>query len=151
MKRYRESMLDNAQSLDQFIGLFTDKDVANYNLDVTREALLKLAKDIVEQEEDNKALGLSKEELAFYHAISKPENISDFYTDEELIKFTQDLTETIGNEMTPDWMMRESGRANMRRKVKRLLSKYKYPRDERDKIIDLIIEQAEYYDGMMGA
>jgi len=42
-------MLDNAQSLDQFIGLFTDKDVANYNLDVTREALLKLAKDIVEQ------------------------------------------------------------------------------------------------------
>jgi len=59
---------------------------------------LKLAKDIVEQEEDNKALGLSKEELAFYHAISKPENISDFYTDEELIKFTQDLTETIGNE-----------------------------------------------------
>jgi len=53
--------------------------------------------------------------------------------------------------MTPDWMMRESGRANMRRKVKRLLSKYQYPRDERDKIMELIIEQAEYYDGMMGA
>ena len=52
--------------------------------------------------------------------------------------------------MTPDWMMRESGKANMRRTVKRILAKYKYPRDERDKIIELIVEQAEYFDGVVG-
>lgn len=150
MKRYRASMLDNAESLDQFIGLVSEG-AGNYNLNVTRQSLLKLAKDIIDQDEENKALGLSKEELAFYHAISKPDDISDFYTNEELIKFTQDLTETIGNEMTPDWMMRESGRANMRRTIKRLLNKYNYPNDQREKIIDLIIEQAEHYDGFVGA
>ena len=85
MKRYRASMLDNAESLDQFIGLVSEG-AGNYNLNVTRQSLLKLAKDIIDQDEENKALGLSKEELAFYHAISKPDDISDFYTNEELIK-----------------------------------------------------------------
>lgn len=150
MKRYRESMLDNAESLDQFLGLI-DGAAEPYQLTSVRESLLNLAQDIVKLDEENQALGLSKKELAFYHAISKPENISDFYTNEELIKFTQELTETIGKEMTPDWMMRESGRANMRRTVKRLLSKFNYPPDERNKIIKLIVEQAEFYGGIEGA
>lgn len=47
-------------------------------------------------------------------------------------------------------MMRESGRANMRRTIKRLLAKYKYPQDYRSKIIDLIVEQAEYIDEVVG-
>lgn len=104
---------------------------------------------IVKLEEENKNLGLSREELAFYHAISKPENIEEFYTNEELIAFTQELTETISKEMTSDWMMRESGRANMRRTIKHLLERHKYPADSRDKIIDLLVEQAEYFDGMV--
>ncbi len=151
MKRYRESMLDNAESLDKFIGVSESNGTKDYDLATTRKLLLDLAKEIVSLEEKNKALGLNKEELAFYHAISKPENILDFYTNEELIEFTQELTKTITKEMTPDWMMRESGKANMRRTVKRLLSKYKYPQDHRNKIMDLIIEQAEYYDGFIGA
>ncbi len=151
MKRYRESMLDNAESLDKFIGVLESNSVKDCNIASTRKLLLDLAKEIVSLEEKNKALGLNKEELAFYHAISKPENILDFYTNEELIEFTQELTKTITKEMTPDWMMRESGKANMRRTVKRLLSKYKYPKDQRDKIMNLIIEQAEYYDGFVGA
>lgn len=150
MKRYRESMVDNAESLDQFIGLIGEES-GDYNLGAIRQALFNLAKDIVKLDEENKALGLSKEELAFYHAISKPENISDFYTNEELIAFTQDLTKTISKEMTSDWMMRESGRANMRRTVKRLLAKYKYPKDKQYKIIELIVEQAEYFEQIVGA
>lgn len=149
MKNYRKSMVDNAESLDKFIGLAGD-DKEDYNYKDVRDELLKLAKDMMKLEEENKALGLTREELAFYHAISKPENIKDFYTDSELIKFTQELCEKIGKEMTPDWMMRESGKANMRRTMKRILAKYKYPRDERDKIIELIVEQAEYFDGVVG-
>ncbi|NLJ71186.1 MAG: type I restriction endonuclease subunit R [Clostridiaceae bacterium] len=149
MKRYRESMLDNAESLDQFFGLI-DGATEPYQLTSVRESLLNLAQDIVKLDQENKSLGLSKKELAFYHAISKPENIYDFYTNDELIIFTQELTETIGKEMTPDWMMRESGRANMRRTVKRLLSKFNYPPDERNKIIKLIVEQAEFYQGIEG-
>ena len=148
MKSYRESMLDNAESLDMFVGLVKEDDV-DYKLGTTREALLSLAEEIVKLEEENKNTGLSKEELAFYHAISKPENIDKFYTDEELIAFTQELTEAISKEMTSDWMMRDSGRANMRRTIKRLLKKYEYPKEERNKIISLLVEQAEYFDGVV--
>lgn len=149
MKRYRESMVDNAESLDKFIGLI-EEEPGDYKLGRIRKELLDLANDIVKLDEENKALGLSKEELAFYHAISKPENISDFYTNEELMDLTQELTQTISNEMTSDWMMRESGRANMRRTVKRLLAKYKYPKDYRNNIIELIVEQAEYFEKVVG-
>lgn len=151
MKRYKEGMLANAESLDRFVG-FSVGDTGDYNVTSVRDMLLDLAKDIVRLDEENKALGLTREELTFYHAIIKPENISDFYTNEELIELTQALTEAINEEMTSDWMKRESGIANMKRKVKRLLHKYKYPQDQRDKIIDLIVEQAEYYeDGIIGA
>lgn len=152
MKNYRKTMVDNAESLDKFIGIASEAtDKGEYKLGSVRDELLKLAKDLINLHEENEALGLSREEIAFYHAISKPENIKDFYTDKELIEFTQELTRTIAQEMTSDWMMRESGRANMRRKVKRLLAKYKYPKDQRNNVIDLIVEQAEYYDGLMEA
>ncbi|VTU60043.1 type I restriction-modification system restriction subnit [Lactobacillus reuteri JCM 1112] [Dolosigranulum pigrum] len=142
MKRYRESMVDNAESLDKFVG-FMDNQSEDYQLGTTRNALIKLAQDIVKLDEENKATGLSQAELAFYHAISQPENITEFYTNSELIDFTHELTETIKQEMTSDWMMRESGRANMKRAVKRLLAKYNYPAVHRKPIIKLIIKQAE--------
>lgn len=150
MKTYRKSLVDNAESLDDFLGLVGENE-RTYSVTNTREQLIELAKDIISLEEENKALGLSKEELAFYHAISKPENIKDFYTDKELINFTQDLCQSIEREMTADWMMRESGRANMRRTVKRILAKYDYPKDQRKGVIELIVNQAEYFDHLMEA
>lgn len=149
MKTYRQSMVDNAESLDRFVGLYVEDSQPSYTVASARIELIKLAKDMVELNKENKESGLSPDELAFYHAISKPENISDFYTDEELITFTQDLAEAISNEITSDWMMRESGRANMRRTVKRLLAKYKYPKDQRNKVIELIVKQAENFDGIV--
>lgn len=72
--------------------------------------------------------------MAFYHAITNPENVQDFYTDDKLIELTKELTKAISEEMTPDWMMRESGRTNVRRTIKRLLKKYKYPGNYREVI-----------------
>lgn len=82
--------------------------------------------------------------MAFYHAITNPENVQDFYTDDKLIELTKELTKAISEEMTPDWMMRESGRANVRRTIKRLLKKYKYPGNYRE-VIQLVIKQVEYW------
>ncbi|MCI7240066.1 MAG: DUF3387 domain-containing protein [Aerococcus suis] len=72
--------------------------------------------------------------MAFYHAITNPENVQDFYTDDKLIELTKEFTKAISEEMTPDWMMRESGRTNVRRTIKRLLKKYKYPGNYREVI-----------------
>lgn len=120
-----------------------DKD---YDLEDIINKLIGLADEMVKMEEESKAIGLSKEELAFYHAIIQPENIKDFYTNEDLVKFTRELTKTIDEEMTPDWSIKESGRASMRLAVKKLLRKYKYPKDEMNKVIKLIIDQAQYFD-----
>ncbi len=81
--------------------------------------------------------------MSFYHAKSKPANINDCYTTKQLVDFTKELTKTIGDEITADWMMRESGKANMRRTVRRVLKKHKYPEEQLEKTMGLIIEQAE--------
>lgn len=49
--------------------------------------------------------------------------------------------------MISDWMMRESGRANVRRMIKRLLKRYKYPGNYNE-AIQLVIKQAEHWDGL---
>ncbi|MGA3513624.1 type I restriction enzyme endonuclease domain-containing protein, partial [Lactiplantibacillus plantarum] len=99
------------------------------------KALMELAKETIYNERENENLGLSQEELAFYHAISDPENIQNFYNEEELVELTKKLTQTVSEEMTPDWMMRESGKANVRRAVKRLLKKHQYPAKEMNVVL----------------
>lgn len=83
--------------------------------------------------------------MAFYNAVANSENIQDFYTDEQLVRLTKELTETISNEMTQDWAVKESGRANVRRTIKRLLKKYKYPGNFKE-TIQLVVKQAEHWD-----
>ena len=72
-------------------------------------------------------LGLNSEELAFYHAISLPENIHDFYDDKKLVLITQELTEALRANRTIDWQKKQTTRAKMRTTVKRLLRKHGYP------------------------
>ena len=71
-------------------------------------------------EEGNK-LGLTDEELAFYDALTKPEAVKDFYSNEELVALTKELTETLRKNKTIDWQKKESARAKMRMIVKKLL------------------------------
>ena len=42
-----------------------------------------------------------------------------------------------------DWSVRESVRARLRLLVKNLLRKYKYPPDDQDTAVELILSQAE--------
>lgn len=45
--------------------------------------------------------------------------------------------------MTIDWTQEEAVRADMRRKVKRLLRKHGYPPHKQDEAVVTVIEQAE--------
>lgn len=107
--------------------------------------LLKLAKDIAKAHEEGEALGLSQDELAFYDAITKPQAIKDFYEHEDLIAITKELTEMLRKNRTIDWQKKESARAGMRRLVKRLLRKYKYPPEGMDDAIKTVITQCELW------
>lgn len=46
---------------------------------------------------------------------------------------------------TIDWNRRESERANMRRLVKRLLKKYKYPPEEAEGAMNIVLKQCEQW------
>ena len=104
-----------------------------------------MAKLIRKSHEEGNDLGLTDEELAFYHAISLPENIHDFYDDETLVKITHELTEKLRSSRTIDWQKKESARANMRSIVRRLLAKYKYPPEECKNAMDKVLAQCELW------
>ena len=100
---------------------------AYYNGLITNEEvikeLLKAAEEIAELHKQGKNLGLSQEEMAFYDALTKPENIKDFYENDELIAMTRELTEMLRKNRTIDWSKKETSRAKMRTMGKRLLKR----------------------------
>lgn len=107
--------------------------------------LLKMAEEIKKSHEDGNALGLTEEEMAFYDAITRPENIKDFYENDELIAITKELTEQLRKSRTIDWQQKSSARAGMRRMIKRLLKKYKYPPEGMEDAINTVIGQCEMW------
>ena len=109
------------------------------------QELLAMADQLKKEQEAGNDLGLNAEELAFYDALTKPAAIKDFYKNEELIAITRELTDMLRKNRTIDWQNKESARANMRRMVKRLLKSHKYPPDEVQGAIDVVIHQCELW------
>ena len=122
---------------------------AYYNGLITNEEvikeLLKAAEEITELYKNGAKLGLTQEELAFYDALTKPEHIKDFYQNNELIDLTHELTEMLRRNRTIDWQKKETARATMRKMVKRLLKKYKYPPEDYETAISTVISQCEMW------
>lgn len=54
-----------------------------------------------------------------------------------------ELIQGLKNNVTVDWMHRESARAKMRVLVKRILRKYGYPPDLQDAAVQTVLQQAE--------
>ena len=118
-------------------GLITNEEVI--------QELLKTAQEIAEQHSNGEKLSLTQEELAFYDALTKPEHIQDFYKNNELIDLTRELTEMLRKNRTIDWQKKVSARAAMRKMVKRLLKKHRYPPEDYDTAIDTVIGQCELW------
>jgi len=109
------------------------------------EELKKLAEEMALANAQGNSLGLSDEELAFYDALTKPKAVKDFYRNEELLQMTRELTEELRKSRTIDWQKKESARAGMRKMVKRLLKRYKYPPEGVEDAMDTIIRQCEQW------
>ena len=107
--------------------------------------LMKIAKEMATVHEEGNVLGLSDEELAFYDALTKPAAIKDFYQNDMLVDMTRELTDLLRKSRTIDWQKKESARADMRRMVKRLLRKYKYPPEGVDDAIVTVMGQCEMW------
>ncbi len=125
---YRRTNVVQATTFSEKIALLMN---TYYNGLITNEEvikeLLRAAEEIRALKDEGQALGLSEEEMAFYDALTKPEAIKDFYSNEQLVEMTRELTEMLRKNRTIDWQKKETARAGMRKMVKRLLKKYKYP------------------------
>ena len=107
------------------------------------EELLKAACEIMDAQKAGEKTGLTREEIAFYDAITKPKAVRDFYTNKELVEMTRELTDMLRRNKTVDWQKKESARANMRKMVKRLLKRYKYPPEGQEEALETVIWQCE--------
>ena len=143
---YRRTNLVKSEKFSEIIqsamnrylnGMLTNEEVI--------QELLKLAKDIAKANAEGEALGLNAEELAFYDALTKPQAIKDFYEHEELIAITKELTELLRKNRTIDWQKKESARASMRKLVKRLLKRHKYPPEGIEDAVQTVISQCEMW------
>ena len=143
---YQRTNLVQAQKFSDLINM----SLSNYlkglltNEEVIKE-LLELAKEIAQNEQVADSLGLNAEEKAFYDALTRPQAVKDFYTNEELVNLTKELTEELRRNRTIDWQKKESARAGMRSKVKRLLKKYHYPPEEEQSALETVIHQCEQW------
>jgi len=170
MESYRRSQIDNAKSLDLLLheyykdGEFTEEVIRekedSYGMDIerftsqedyTRELheiikdLINMARDMVRADQAGAEIGLSKEELSFYNALTFTEGIEDFYEDDVLIKMAKELTRQLKENESIDWQYKQSGRARMRSIVRRLLTKYNYPPEDRKEALQIVLKQCEHW------
>ncbi|MGV6975505.1 type I restriction endonuclease subunit R [Bacillus toyonensis] len=107
------------------------------------EELIALAKEMDSAYKRGEHTGMIKEEIAFYDALASHETAEQVLGDDTLKIIAHELTQSIKDNMSIDWNLRESARAKMRVIVKRLLKKYGYPPDLQKDAIEIVIEQAE--------
>ncbi len=107
------------------------------------EELVEMAKKFREAASRGEQLGLTDDEVKFYDALAANQSAVRELTDETLKKIAHELTENLRKNITVDWSQRESVRATLRLMVKRVLRKYKYPPDQANSAVELILQQAE--------
>jgi len=107
------------------------------------EELIDLAREMRDATRRGEDLGLSEEELAFYDALEVSDSAVKVLGDETLKKIARELVESVRKNLTIDWSVKESSRAKLRVIIRRLLRKYDYPPDKREKATQTVLEQAE--------
>jgi type I restriction enzyme R subunit len=122
LRRYQNRAIEAAQVIEELIGL---------------------AKQIKEAERRGEELGLSEDEIAFYDALEVNDSAVEVLGDETLQLIARELVETVRNNVTIDWTIKESVRAKLRVMVKRILRKYGYPPDKQEAATRTVMEQAE--------
>lgn len=111
------------------------------------EEMLKMAKEMLAENQKAKDLGLTEEEFAFYEALTQPQAIADYYREknDELVAITQELTDKMRDLRTVDWQKKQSARAAMRVAIKRLLKHHKYPPEGMESALNTVMEQCELW------
>ena len=131
-----------SELLDEAVNRYTNRSLTT--AEIIAE-LVELAKQMRDEQKRHNALGLREDEVAFYDAIAQNDAAVLELGDDVLKEIAQKLVKAVRDSATIDWNLKDSVRAAMRSKVRRLLARYDYPPDAEAKAIELVLEQAELY------
>ena len=131
-----------SELLDEAVNKYTNRSLTT--AEIIAE-LVELAKQMRDDMKRYEALGLREDEVAFYDAVVQNDAAVLELGDDVLREIARKLVQAVRESATIDWNLKDSVRAAMRTKVRRLLAKYDYPPDAEAKAIELVLEQAELY------
>jgi len=107
------------------------------------QEMIELAKEIKEADKRGDKMGLSKDELAFYDAVSNNQSAKDLLGDDTLLKLARVLVERVKDNASIDWTVKESVKKKLKVIVKRTLRQYGYPPDLQKLATEIVLQQAE--------
>lgn len=107
------------------------------------DELINMSKGIVKMDTEPKAMGLTDFEYAFYTAVANNDSAKELMQKDKLRELAIVLTETIRQNASIDWTIKESVRAKLKVSVKRILRKYGYPPDMQMLATETVLKQAE--------
>jgi type I restriction enzyme R subunit len=122
IRKYQNNLLTTAQVIDE---------------------LIKLAKEIREDDKRGQKFGLSDDELAFYDALANNQSALDVLGDTQLRDLSRVLVQRVKANTSIDWTIKESVQAKLRVIVRRTLRQFGYPPDAQLLATENVLKQAE--------
>ena len=107
------------------------------------EELINLSKEIVNMNNEAKAMDLSDFEFAFYSAVANNKSARELMQKDKLRELAVVLTERVRQNASIDWTIKESVKAKLKVIVKRTLRQFGYPPDMEKLATETVLEQAK--------
>jgi type I restriction enzyme R subunit len=140
--RFAGNVVQNKKFSDLLAGVVQRYQNRSIEAAQVMEELVQMAGKFREAAARGEQLGLTEDEVRFYDALAHNESAVRELTDETLKKIAHELAENLRKNLSVDWSARESVQAKLRLMVKRVLRKYKYPPDQQDAAVELVLQQA---------
>ncbi|MCT1414646.1 type I restriction endonuclease subunit R [Corynebacterium sanguinis] len=109
--------------------------------------LIELSKEIVAESNRGEQFSppLSNDELAFYDVMATNGSAGELLEDDVLAQIARELVTALRRDAKTDWTVRDDVRAKLRRSIRTLLRKHKYPPEQRNEAVVLVLEQMERF------
>lgn len=109
--------------------------------------LIELSKEIVAEGNRGEQFSppLSNDELAFYDVMATNGSAGEVLEDDVLAQIARELVTALRRDAKTDWTVRDDVRAKLRRSIRTLLRKHKYPPEQRNEAVVLVLEQMERF------
>ncbi|MGV8168817.1 MAG: type I restriction endonuclease subunit R [Candidatus Nanoarchaeia archaeon] len=127
------------EMLEKSIRAYTNKNIETAQV---IQELIDLAKDMREANKRGEELNLTEDEVAFYDALGVSDSAVQVLGDKTLKAIAKELVETVRNNVSIDWTLRDNVKAKLKVMVKRVLKKYGYPPDKQQQAIETVLDQA---------